>query len=211
MNELVQLRNDEAVSEKEHCEKILKEVYLAIEELKDIDNAMSNELFDYMENNLGNTDILLDAAYKLYFSNKRNFAEALLETYERECAVRGYADISSYAVLKATISMEGVQVNNAKRVYLFELSNGTVKIGVSSNIERRITEIENQTGAKVLKIACTEETDNAFCIEHSIHEELSDKRVYGEYFSASFEYCKRRLEAFKDIAYLEINNRLLPN
>lgn len=73
--------------------------------------------------------------------------------------------------------------------YVFEMSNCTVKIGASKNIERRIPQIEYKSGFKVVRTyqTCILPRELAFRIESACHEHFKAKRIRGEYFSVPFE------------------------
>lgn len=75
-----------------------------------------------------------------------------------------------------------------KCVYVLEMSNNTIKIGVSNNVKRRILEISSRTGLKVINSYNSKmiERKIAFDIERECHNYFSSNRVKGEFFNVSF-------------------------
>jgi len=186
--------------------KILANTYAAIDEMFSIDAHLAADALNYMENNIGSKEMLLKCAWKMVFQKNVNteMVLALVETYEYESVAQKNIDIAGVAIVRAMISTEITHTIEEKCVYIVELSNGTVKIGVSANLGRRLKEIKNQSGANIIRFCYSNNTKNAFVIEAKMHEEFSEYRLNGEFFYADYQDCKRRLEAFKDIAYLEV-------
>lgn len=75
-----------------------------------------------------------------------------------------------------------------KVVYALEMSNDTVKIGISSRIDQRIQELKNASGMDVLNIYKTKKLPHklAMAIEAAAHKYFADVRLNGEYFNADF-------------------------
>lgn len=73
-----------------------------------------------------------------------------------------------------------------KCLYIFQLSDKTVKIGVSKNPQQRINTLSKQSGKKVINQWISNLLINAFKIEKELHEFFSSKRLEGEYFQINF-------------------------
>jgi len=71
-----------------------------------------------------------------------------------------------------------------KHVYIAE-SGGLVKIGVSANPEKRISQFNTGNHSEVALLCKTEPCSNPEDVESIIHIELSHKRVKGEWFDVS--------------------------
>ena len=97
------------------------------------------------------------------------------------------------------------------RVYLLRLSDGSVlivKIGHSKNIRARVAKIKRETGLHVVGMYFTPEMPrkDARLVEWATQEQLSSRRVKGEFFSVDFD------EARNVVDYLvEITLAALPN
>lgn len=75
-------------------------------------------------------------------------------------------------------------------VYVFELNNSLVKIGVSNNIGRRAGEIQDITGAKILHAARSQMAFYAKVateIESDCHKHFASRRDHGEFFKITFD------------------------
>ena len=74
-------------------------------------------------------------------------------------------------------------------VYVLEIENGTVKIGVTKDFERRIRELRCITGTRINHAWCTDKINrkHAYMIEHLCHDEFREQRTLGEYFKVSFD------------------------
>lgn len=84
-----------------------------------------------------------------------------------------------------------------KNVYVFELSNGQIKIGASFDISRRIKEIENLMNCEVCNYDSTVVLANWRKIELMLHNYFKSFLVEGryEYFNAPFgDACEKMLE-----------------
>ena len=82
-------------------------------------------------------------------------------------------------------------------VYAFEMSDSTVKIGVSEDADRRKGEVQNDKCQDVLRIHSTELAPYCFMtkLERKCHEAFVDRRVRGEYFAITFEEAVAELDS----------------
>lgn len=78
-------------------------------------------------------------------------------------------------------------MNDWKHIYVILSENGNVKIGVSKNVEKRISAIKGASGYKIKDCFVTEKCSNAFEIEKMAHEYFKEKRLFGEWFKADFK------------------------
>ena len=74
-------------------------------------------------------------------------------------------------------------------VYVLELKNNTVKIGVTQNIERRKSELQRQSGLEICREWHTDLLDRniAYKVETLCHDEFKEQRGIGEYFTVPFD------------------------
>lgn len=88
-------------------------------------------------------------------------------------------------------------------VYAFEMSDNTVKIGVTTNIEQRTKDIASTFHLDVLRVYHTDYAPRMFMytIESRCYGRFSDFRVHGEFFAIPFEDACAELDRHaKDIA-----------
>lgn len=69
-------------------------------------------------------------------------------------------------------------------IYLIGAENGLVKIGISSNVERRIVRIR-LISPVAIKLLFSIPVPNAVSVERELHKQFSHKRQHGEWFSLS--------------------------
>ena len=76
-----------------------------------------------------------------------------------------------------------------KYVYVFQLDNETVKIGISNNIQRRTRAVSGHSGLDILQWACTEKLSatDARQIESDCHKHFANRRTRGEFFNITFD------------------------
>ena len=89
-------------------------------------------------------------------------------------------------------------------VYCFEMSNGTVKIGISHNVPDRAKNLEWETHLKVTNIfyLTVETRKKAAAIEETLHKYFESQCVQGEYFLIDFEEACNQIK--KIISNIEI-------
>jgi len=62
-----------------------------------------------------------------------------------------------------------------------------IKIGVTKNIEQRITMLQHKEKCKIIQSFLSEESECAFLIEKQIHKHFKNYSLGHEWFSCSFE------------------------
>ena len=87
-----------------------------------------------------------------------------------------------------------------KNVYVFELSNGEIKIGATKDIKKRMKQIERQNRCKILNYDCTCILANWREVEKRLHEHFKEHLVKGqfEYFNINFFEAWDKLLEFQD-------------
>lgn len=98
------------------------------------------------------------------------------------------------------------------RVYLLRLSDGTVlivKIGHSKNIRARVAKIKRETGLHVVGMYFTPEMPrkDARLVEWATQEQLSSRRVKGEFFSVDFDEARNVVDYFVEITLAALPNQ----
>ena len=72
-------------------------------------------------------------------------------------------------------------------LYVAEMSNNSVKIGITNNINKRLNAIQNASGLTVLRQLVLCSTKQVRKIERLIHNQFKKDRIRGEYFSTDFD------------------------
>lgn len=120
------------------------------------------------------------------------------ERAQREEAERRRKEAEQQAAIARAKREEAMR--DGVHVYIFELDNGTVKIGISNNIMRRVKEV--QGAVKVTKIAYSRASFKEWQareIERDCHNHFRDKRKMNEYFYVTFNEAKTYLQNITDV------------
>lgn len=85
-------------------------------------------------------------------------------------------------------------------LYAFEMSDSTVKIGVSQQVKRRSLEVANATGLDVLRVHQTGLAPRAiaFRLEKRLHNLFADRNARNEFFNITFEEAVAELDKLAD-------------
>lgn len=85
-------------------------------------------------------------------------------------------------------------------VYAFDMSDNTVKIGVTTNVENRKKSVECAVYLDVLRIHCTDFAPRMFMytIEGKCHKTFKPFHVRGEYFAIPFDDACTELYRYRD-------------
>lgn len=79
-------------------------------------------------------------------------------------------------------------------IYIVEKENGTVKIGISQDAEKRVHVLSKQGGFKISNLFYTKPCSNAHEIEREMHTRYKESRIDGEWFDLSFEKAVKSLK-----------------
>ena len=96
-------------------------------------------------------------------------------------------------------SREVAEMEKAKVVYLLKAIDGSVKIGVTGEFEKRLKVIQNQSGKVIDACYVTRYCSNPYEIEAKFKRMYKDKRINGEWYSIDFEESKYVLEKIFNI------------
>ena len=137
---------------------------------------------------------------KMINSNRAWAVLSFLEKY--------YFDCDFFEKLRE--SLKNVTESDLRRVYAFELENGTVKIGYTKNIRRRMQTISSSSGLEITNSYATGFVDSeiAYQIEQACHDTFDEYRVKGEFFRISFADACAELDKYAD-RIAEENRRLV--
>ena len=207
IKELVALKNDKTLSPKEKVEFLVKNIKdtwmlrLVLEEETGEPNLefiafsigeIANEFYkiDYNENPC---KIVMDAFDEII----ENLTPLEREIFYRLISMaRNY--IFSFFVIP---SLNEDKVHTNKCVYILEMDNDTVKIGVTADLNKRTRNIMNSSGAKILRQCRTNymSKSDALKIEDACHKALEKYRLKGEFFKITFEEACEELKKYVDI------------
>ena len=93
-------------------------------------------------------------------------------------------------------------------VYALEMSDRTVKIGVTTNLEKRIKQVSGAVCLDVLNVHHTGFAPFGFMnsVEKECHQTFSNKRVRGEFFDITFEEARAELDRHKEAIDAELKS-----
>lgn len=111
------------------------------------------------------------------------------------------APAASAAKEKPAIKSERPQLKLA-RVYVLEMSDGSVKIGYTKRFCNRMSEIKRQSKLSVKNIFFTAimSRENARLVERCTKEIFSSSKLGGEFFSVKFEAACAAVDSFAKMA-----------
>ena len=198
MANLVTLKGEDVFTTSLELTELVTAVYEAVDLLKDIDEETSCRLEQYFQEGSGSIDVMLHAVSVLFLNNEMSLASKVLEAYEHEC----YATTGCCPTfLKTLLIIGGTTFNRRigscssdKKVYVFLMENMTVKIGIATDIERRIKQVQSSSGMKVKKHFNTKILENALNIEWDVHNYFKNQRLLGEFFNVDFEEAVKKIE-----------------
>ena len=109
----------------------------------------------------------------------------------------------NYILLLWGTSFKENKSKSDKCVYIFQLRNGIVKIGVTSNFKQRKSTTENNSGFKIENYCHTELMKNkdAREIELKCHTAFKNHRQQGEFFNVDFGEACLELKKYADIVF----------
>ena len=81
-----------------------------------------------------------------------------------------------------------------KYLYVLEFSNGTVKIGITKEKEKRMKAISSASGMDITRSYFTGKIDNVQNLETELHRHFKDKRLNGEFFDINFNEAVAEVE-----------------
>ncbi len=112
------------------------------------------------------------------------------------CEKNHYAHMVGAVELMKNKMFENAKKPSLKNKYLYvlEFTNGTVKIGITKEKEKRMKAISSASGMNITRSYFTEIIDRVQDLETELHRHFKDKRLNGEFFSISFEEAVAEVE-----------------
>jgi DNA-binding transcriptional ArsR family regulator len=86
-----------------------------------------------------------------------------------------------------------------KLIYIIEDGYGHKKIGITSNIERRLSQLKTAISTGVISVMVSDFIENARDVEKKLHETNKKSQLNGEWFSDVIDFCDI------DFSYLYLN------
>lgn len=190
---------------KEQFVKGIHYFYLEGEELKDFKRYVAKlqaqlsgaNLFPPAENSAGKSATPAEIPFtklasSLYLWTKQGAA--------RHCKLVGTKKAWEVFTALETNYFGAKTSESQKCIYALEMSDGTIKIGVSGNLQRRILQIQSETKLLVNRFYNTDfaPVDLALQIEKACHEKFAPACVNGEFFNITFEMACDELDSYAD-------------
>lgn len=121
-----------------------------------------------------------------------------IERISRLLAIDGKGVVLSMVASEyRAVYRERAQKQQRPLVYLIRAENGPIKIGVTSNIEKRVQQLTAIIPLEI-ELLFIIKSDNALALEASLHSEYSDRRIKGEWFRLTNEDVDRIRESSRN-------------
>lgn len=93
------------------------------------------------------------------------------------------------------------RVKNLRHVYVFEMENNTVKIGVSNSVGRRRNDIIHSSGLEIPRWCYTKPfpREKAFEIEADCHRFFKEYQTKGEFFRITYATALAKLQTYGEV------------
>jgi predicted GIY-YIG superfamily endonuclease len=130
----------------------------------------------------------------------------LQKAYRYDCEVQqlGNLSLTDFCIFTGLFSqffkIEQLAKRGWKHLYVILMTNGSVKIGIAHNIERRYSQIKASSVMEIIKHWESELIDGACELETTLHKKYKNKRLKGEYFNIDYNEA---VEQAKQIAMIE--------
>ena len=93
--------------------------------------------------------------------------------------------------------------SDGRMLYALQTEYGRIKIGYSIDISRRIRQLENLGGSKIVKSYFSDFYLNAPQVESKVHRKLKQFNVFGEWYELPFDLAVKVIkEALVDVGVL---------
>lgn len=111
-----------------------------------------------------------------------------------------------YAFMLSAVELaKGVMLYNPdkpslkdKYLYVLEFTNGTVKIGITKEKEKRMKAISSASGMDITRSYFTEKIDNVQNLETELHRHFKHNRLNGEFFDIDFDVAVEEVKKRTD-------------
>ena len=108
-------------------------------------------------------------------------------------------------------SIESLKKTNGGYVYVLLADDNTVKIGITINPFRRVSQIEAASGKEIIDWTISKPCSNCFEIEKELHNHFSKSRLKGEWFNIEYSEAVKELNKskFKEIYDYEVKDKII--
>jgi predicted GIY-YIG superfamily endonuclease len=173
---LTRLIKSHAMEQEVKQRRLVQLLYLQITELR-------KELHEESERYTAMRAIREDG-YRVYGDGPMSLGELYELNIEKH--IEAGTGVLGFDVVKQ-LTTSAVETHSPdKYVYLISSGDGTVKIGVSVDAEKRLSALQS-SNPNELSIIGKVKSNNAYDVEHEIHHKHKDKRARGEWFKLSNE------------------------
>lgn len=107
--------------------------------------------------------------------------------------------------------MKNLKGKNGGYVYVLLANDNTVKIGVTMNPYKRISQIETASGKEIVDWFISEPCLNYTAIESKLHRYFSDARLKGEWFNIKYNDAIKELKNmnFESVDYYDVEDEII--
>jgi len=177
---------------KDSMKELDKEIYRIIDNASDKERA--RRALEYYLYDKGSVLSLLEFGItESIRQDDMTIFEKFEKAFEYECYVK-YSDCFGFLTFCAFSGLivqffkkEKSAVKGEKHLYVIQMSNGSVKIGIASDIERRYSQIKSSCGMKIVKHWESNLLADAHLIEQQLHKHFKKHRLNGEYFNVDYD------------------------
>lgn len=182
---------------------VVSRVNNAIISLYDSSPIIARKAYEYFNFNEGKPETLLDAACALREDKCDNYLSlvgSLITAYKNDI----YSSCGDIPVFTEYLFMglahnyemshKRNPITSLKSIYVVQLSNGYVKIGISYKVKTRFNSIAHGAGAYIMNEYHTAPLDKAQELERMMHKHYANNRLNGEFFDIDFDECVNLLK-----------------
>lgn len=175
-----------------------------MENLKELDNRVyeiiasasdkvrAEQALDYYLYEKGNVFSLMELALSEAINGNYVNYKTLEKAFDYDCVAHGLREYSLIGFCMTTglyhlFKREHTVTKRKKHLYVIKMSNGSVKIGIACDTERRFRQITSSSGMSIESRWESELIENAYMYETALHKRYKEKRLKGEYFDIDFD------------------------
>ena len=177
---------------KDSMKELDEKVYRIIDEAFDKERA--SQALEYYLNGNGSPLSLIELGIsEAIRTQDLNIYDTLREAYGLECYANklGNLSLTNFCIDSGLFcqffKVERSAGKGSKHLYVIQMSNESVKIGIAYDIKRRYSQIKASSGMEIVKHWESEKTINALVFETALHRKYKDKRLKGEYFNIDYD------------------------
>lgn len=177
---------------KQRLKELDDKVYEIIDNSSDYERA--EQAREYYLNDKGTPFSLIELGiFEAIKQDKLEIFDIMQKAFEYECYSKHFGNMSltKFCIFSGLYVQFFKVVQSAgrgkKHLYVIQMSNGSVKIGIAYDIKRRYSQIQASSGMKITEHWESGLIEDAYVLETALHRKYRDKRLNGEYFDINYE------------------------